>query len=101
MATGSDPTLNFVLSIPPPGDAISVYSPPPPFAAWGGGGEYTLIASPGGGIDKTKFSVGSLPVAIYNTLPDFTTSSTPNALVLHVDMAPIPGTAYWRGDRSG
>jgi hypothetical protein len=44
-----------------------------PFAAWAGGGDYTLISSPGGGIDKTKVHRGTLPVALYTTPPNFTT----------------------------
>ena len=70
-----------------------------PFAAWAGGGAYTLISAPGGGIDATKFTLGNLPVALF-TSPPTLTSPGGTSLVLNLSMADIPTTAYWHGGLS-
>ncbi|HEX3356606.1 MAG TPA: autotransporter-associated beta strand repeat-containing protein [Tepidisphaeraceae bacterium] len=68
------------------------------FGAWNGPGTYDLITAPGGGIDGTKFSLGSAPVGFYNY--SFS-NSTATDLILTVTGAPMPTTAFWKGDVSG
>jgi fibronectin-binding autotransporter adhesin len=81
-------------AINPGGATVNVSA----FGAWNGPGTYDLITAPGGGIDGTKFAIGSAPVGFYGY--SFA-SSTATDLILTVTGVAMPTTAYWKGDVNG